>query len=271
MGLCKCPKRKVTNQFCFEHRVNVCEHCMVTNHPKCVIQSYLQWLQDSDCNPICTFCNETLSSRECCRLTCYHVYHWACLDSHCRSLPESTNTSNYPCPMCNTRIVPQPNLVSPVADVLRQKLLGVNWARAVLGLAFLDSEAKPDQAQSVLESDSQPSIYQNHVTPSSATSRTSSIVASNAVPSNGVSSNQKLGPPYSVVNMESSATSNPRRVFQAYDSKDSLFDHDENKYQRKSAMDWFARWWKLITRSHAQRRSSPRAMYKAYATLIIAN
>lgn len=34
MGLCKCPKRRVTNLFCFEHRVNVCEHCMVTNHPK---------------------------------------------------------------------------------------------------------------------------------------------------------------------------------------------------------------------------------------------
>ena len=34
MGLCKCPKRRVTNQFCFEHRVNVCEHCMVQKHPK---------------------------------------------------------------------------------------------------------------------------------------------------------------------------------------------------------------------------------------------
>lgn len=39
MGLCKCPKRRVTNQFCFEHRVNVCEYCMVTSHPK-VIWSY---------------------------------------------------------------------------------------------------------------------------------------------------------------------------------------------------------------------------------------
>ena len=45
MGLCKCPKRKVTNQFCFEHRVNVCEHCMVASHAKCVVQSYLAWLQ----------------------------------------------------------------------------------------------------------------------------------------------------------------------------------------------------------------------------------
>ena len=34
MGLCKCPKRRVTNQFCFEHRVNVCEWCMVQKHPK---------------------------------------------------------------------------------------------------------------------------------------------------------------------------------------------------------------------------------------------
>lgn len=34
MGLCKCPKRKVTNLFCFEHRVNVCESCLVTGHHK---------------------------------------------------------------------------------------------------------------------------------------------------------------------------------------------------------------------------------------------
>lgn len=34
MGLCKCPKKKVTNLFCFEHRVNVCENCLVANHAK---------------------------------------------------------------------------------------------------------------------------------------------------------------------------------------------------------------------------------------------
>uniref|UniRef100_A0A8V5GNG3 Zinc finger protein-like 1 n=1 Tax=Melopsittacus undulatus TaxID=13146 RepID=A0A8V5GNG3_MELUD len=34
MGLCKCPKRRVTNLFCFEHRVNVCESCLVSAHPK---------------------------------------------------------------------------------------------------------------------------------------------------------------------------------------------------------------------------------------------
>ncbi len=43
MGLCKCPKRKVTNQFCFEHRVNVCEHCMIQKHPKVSNSSYKQY------------------------------------------------------------------------------------------------------------------------------------------------------------------------------------------------------------------------------------
>lgn len=42
MGLCKCPKRKVTNLFCFEHRVNVCEHCLVANHAK--VGRSEQWL-----------------------------------------------------------------------------------------------------------------------------------------------------------------------------------------------------------------------------------
>ena len=38
MGLCKCPKRKVTNLFCFVHRVNVCEDCMVGQHPRVSIR-----------------------------------------------------------------------------------------------------------------------------------------------------------------------------------------------------------------------------------------
>ena len=41
MGLCKCPKKKVTNQFCFEHRVNVCEYCLVSSHPRVRISCVL--------------------------------------------------------------------------------------------------------------------------------------------------------------------------------------------------------------------------------------
>lgn len=179
MGLCKCPKRRVTNQFCFEHRVNVCEHCMVTNHPKvmsyrdsvvravveylypghfhkitcnpymyvihdryipilqCIVQSYLLWLHDHDYNPICTLCSNKLSDGDCVRLTCYHMYHWVCLDRYARDLPATTAPAGYTCPACQTCIFPQAKLVSPVADVLREKLATVNWARAGLGLPLV--------------------------------------------------------------------------------------------------------------------------------------
>ncbi|KAB7499395.1 Zinc finger protein-like 1-like protein [Armadillidium nasatum] len=107
MGLCKCAKKKVTNQFCFEHRVNVCEHCMVNDHPKCIVQSYLQWLNDSDYNPVCQLCQEDLELDECLRLVCYAS-----------------------------------NLVSPVADALREILGNYEWARAGLGMSILKSSAK---------------------------------------------------------------------------------------------------------------------------------
>ncbi|XP_053908435.1 zinc finger protein-like 1 [Cuculus canorus] len=71
MGLCKCPKRKVTNLFCFEHRVNVCESCLVSGHQKCIVQSYLQWLQDSDYSPDCPLCRCPLAARDTVRLVCY--------------------------------------------------------------------------------------------------------------------------------------------------------------------------------------------------------
>lgn len=64
MGLCKCPKRKVTNLFCFEHRVNVCEHCLVSNHNK--VSVWNQCIMHVDCikrknnRPLCSLpCNWT--------------------------------------------------------------------------------------------------------------------------------------------------------------------------------------------------------------------
>ena len=37
MGLCKCPKRRVTNLFCFVHRVNVCEDCIISQHHRVMV------------------------------------------------------------------------------------------------------------------------------------------------------------------------------------------------------------------------------------------
>ncbi|MBN3319665.1 ZFPL1 protein, partial [Atractosteus spatula] len=141
MGLCKCPKRKVTNLFCFEHRVNVCEHCLVSNHAKCVVQSYLQWLQDSDYNPQCQLCSTPLAAQDTVRLVCYDVFHWTCLNELAARLPPNTAPAGYQCPACQAPVFPPANLASPVADVLRQKLSTVNWARAGLGLPLIEEAA----------------------------------------------------------------------------------------------------------------------------------
>lgn len=124
------------------------------------------------------------------------------------------------------------------------------------------------------------SAFQNHTptippaSPSStmATSRTNSTHHSVNSNINSVhANNQKVGPPYSVVNIDATLSSQtPRKVFEAYDDpKDVSFDHDENKYQRKSAIDWFLRWWKLIARPTARRRNTTGSLYKRYVLLVI--
>lgn len=115
-------------------------------------------------------------------------------------------------------------------------------------------------------------------TPSSPTvvmSRISSTINSNSTVGNVhvATSNQKLGPPYSVVNIDSSlglSTQASRRVCEAYDDpKDMSFDHDENKYQRKSAIEWILRWWKLIPAKAPVRRRTAGSLYKRYAVMAI--
>lgn len=142
MGLCKCSNKKVTNLFCFVHRVNVCEHCMVANHPRCVVQSYLRWLRDNDYSPVCTICNHSLEDEnigECVRLMCYDLYHWACLNQVCQSLPVSTDYT-CPAPACKMSIFPPDNAVGPLAEALRSNLTSVNWGRRGMGLPELEVE-----------------------------------------------------------------------------------------------------------------------------------
>ena len=92
---------------------------------QCVVQSYLAWLQDSDYSPACKFCGRDLKDDACVRLACYCVVHWACLDSYARSLPADTAPAGFVCPACpgSESIFPPDNLVSPVADALREGLI----------------------------------------------------------------------------------------------------------------------------------------------------
>lgn len=65
------------------------------------------------------------------------MFHWSCLDHVSRQLPATTAPAGYTCPSCRHPLFPPHNLISPVADVLKEKLAGVNWARAGLGLPLV--------------------------------------------------------------------------------------------------------------------------------------
>ena len=118
--------------------------------------------------------------------------------------------------------------------------------------------------------------YQNHTlttsSSSTATSRSVSNVNSVHTNINNVHlNNQKVGPPYSIVNIDSSmglSQSTSRKVCEAYDDpKEISFDHDENKYRRKPAIEWFLRWWKLIVSPPTRRRNTPSPQYRRYTVL----
>nr|XP_049704746.1 zinc finger protein-like 1 homolog isoform X2 [Helicoverpa armigera] len=276
MGLCKCPKRRVTNQFCFEHRVNVCEYCMVTSHPKCIIQSYLQWLQDSDYNPICEICTKTLSEGECIRLTCYHVFHWACAEARYRALPRTTAPAGYQCPSCATPVFPPPNLVSPVADELREKLAGVNWARAGLGLPQLSEDqdmkgAAGRRSQSPIDHHSPfytSTVDNQRGTPVGASDDESSGRSANGTPHSIV---QIPDDPVNIYDSTSIKRNDnlqggqaPRKSIKSSEPPklSTNYDHDENKYKQKSTFAWISRWWKNSLPSSRVRRAG--GIYRRY-------
>ncbi|GAB1599678.1 zinc finger protein-like 1 [Argonauta hians] len=284
MGLCKCPKKKVTNLFCFEHRVNVCEHCLVANHPRCIVQSYLQWLQDSDYNPLCTLCNRGLAedeSMECVRLVCYDVFHWECLNQYALKMPPNTAPAGYTCPTCKHGLFPPNNLMSPVAESLREKLKTVNWARAGLGLPLIKEEnqsvAKP-QCSTPL------TIHSNSTT--AAAVHNSSDLKKSAIqytrPSAQVSpytSTPTVGssvPSHSIINLDPGTTargdkgmfSSPRKLFDS--TKDDVFnmshDHDEDKYRRRPALHWLARFFKS---TESYRTKDPNATMKKFLVVLV--
>ncbi|KAK2176705.1 hypothetical protein NP493_644g02016 [Ridgeia piscesae] len=242
MGLCKCPKKKVTSLFCFEHRVNVCEHCLVSNHPRCIVQSYLQWLQDSDYEPLCKLCNRSLSddgAGPCVRLICYDVFHWGCLDHYARQLPPNTAPAGYTCPLCKSCVFPANNVVSPVADTLRDLLSKVNWARAGLGLPLIEEQAgRGDMTESTTTTPPQTSSV--HQVPHS-------YVTASSLTQDVISTDEST--PYARTDKSADFFSNPRKLFDSTrEDRSHLLnmshDHDDDKYKRRPAFQWFARWFK---------------------------
>ncbi|XP_050317327.1 zinc finger protein-like 1 homolog isoform X1 [Bactrocera neohumeralis] len=257
MGLCKCPKRQVTNQFCFEHRVNVCENCMVQNHSKCIVQSYLQWLRDSDYVSNCTLCSSTLEQGDCVRLSMYFnlvadVFHWDCLNSRQSSLPSNTAPRGHQCPICDTEIFPNFNLVSPVGDALKAHLSQVNWGRNGLGLSLLPKDKSVESSANFKSQG--PSTTVSTPTQTAAVSNMTKVhhsVGVERLKDNGLFSEQIMRHenPHSVLLMdafslpvEKNVLASSRRPLLPRQSPIGGTDRDENKYKRRTPSEIFSRW-----------------------------
>lgn len=301
MGLCKCPKKKVTNLFCFEHRVNVCEHCLVANHNKCIVQSYLQWLQDSDYSPNCALCSNSLSDEacgECVRLTCYDVFHFACLNQYAQKLPANTAPAGYTCPTCNAGIFPPSNNASPVADMLREALIKVNWARAGLGLPLIEEPVTPP-APPPAQATPSPEQVTNHmpvpVTPqkaepavhSTTLKNLNTLGASPAPVPNTTRPSAQVSPynsslttgasqVHSVINVDAGTSArnmaDPRKLFDSTkeDMLNLSHDHDDDKYKRRPALDWLNRWLRSRdTQSGRGMRKDPQSVRKKFLIVLL--
>jgi hypothetical protein len=180
MGLCRCPQRKVSTLFCFQHHVNVCELCLVNEHSQCIVRSYVSWLQDNDYNPNCSLCQRSLTetNEETIRLICYDLFHWSCLDEYFRSLPLNTAPDGYTCPTCHTCIFPPTNLVSPVADQVRNKLATVNWATRLPILSSNESIIHQDKQQSLIETEKNGYVIVNPTASGNNTGGTTTTITS---------------------------------------------------------------------------------------------
>ncbi|XP_065661784.1 zinc finger protein-like 1 homolog isoform X2 [Hydra vulgaris] len=242
MGVCKCKQRNVTNQFCYVCRMNVCESCIVKDHQRCIIKSYVNWLQDSDYSETCSLCLESVKQGEVIRLTCYDLFHWDCFNKWALKFSENASSASYQCPDCKAPVFPSTALVSPVADVVRQRLTAVAWGRRGLGLkpeklVEQKSEVRP-VTPVVAETNIQTSTPISSYKPLSTTIKTPFVpLSKQSAPSSNVREkylNDNTAPVHKVVDST------------RYDAKvDISFDHDDNKYKRRGIFHWIGNLLKL--------------------------
>ena len=65
------------------------------------------------------------------------VFHKTCLQDYGEKMPLNTAPAGYRCPVCSSCIFPANNVVSPVADALREVLKTFDWAQVGLGMPLV--------------------------------------------------------------------------------------------------------------------------------------
>uniref|UniRef100_A0A8R1HSN9 Zinc finger protein-like 1 homolog n=1 Tax=Caenorhabditis japonica TaxID=281687 RepID=A0A8R1HSN9_CAEJA len=276
MGLCKCPKRKVTNLFCYEHRVNVCEFCLVDNHPNCVVQSYLNWLTDQDYDPNCYLCKTSLAEGDTIRLNCLHLLHWRCFDDWAASFPATTAPAGYRCPCCSHEVFPQLNEVSPLIEKLREQLKQSNWARSALGLPILPELNRPAPKNPPVAFAAPPPpppapISAAHANPATVKPETHNR---STTPATHLEMGEESAS-YSI--SQNDVTFSRKKNYAPETSSDTRpllnrdADNEENKYKRRPTIDWMRGLWRAKHgTSGSQERISPRklALFVIFLTVL---
>ena len=264
MGLCRCPQRKVSTLFCFKHHVNVCESCLVSEHPQCIVRSYVSWLQDNDYNPNCSLCQCSLleTNDETVRLICHDLFHWSCLNEYCRSFPNHTAPDGYTCPTCHVCIFPPSNLVSPVAAQLRAKLAQVNWANRLPILSSSESFIHPDKQPLLTETENNGYVIVDP-TPGGLSHHPHRMID---MPHAPLVLTRKVG---CCLNVRASPTriSLPLQPFH-------IDLDDDDKYKRRSVFTWLARWLhsrqpSILTQTRTQRSRTRFTIYLALLIVVV--
>ncbi|XP_042337252.1 zinc finger protein-like 1 [Plectropomus leopardus] len=192
------------------------------------------------------------------------VFHWSCLNNLASRLPLHTAPAGYQCPTCQGPVFPPSNLASPIADVLKEQLSSVNWARAGLGLPLIEEpigvleETSANDVTdytdwSTFDAQEQSNIYPGHSYSTSLSAAPNSV---SPPAQDDLGGPRKNGDPnmqeHAVVNFNNTtacdtitlhAASSPRKIYDTRDvghSSVTQIDFDDDKYRRRPTLSWFA-------------------------------
>jgi len=198
-------------------------------------------------------------------------------------------------------VFPPENQVSPVADQLRKVLSSAPWARVGLGLPVVPATTSGSAtvSESVVSRHDADVVSQGtdirHV--AGTHEQTDHTLSSSSYPVTQASQSPPYTTPLStktelrstrdhhVVDVRQQNTVVPppqqaharsdkpstvsRKIFNTREPVDSIpYDHDENKYQRRGAIDWFTRWF-WSRRSRKPGPEDPNASLKRTTIMLI--
>nr|XP_027234037.1 zinc finger protein-like 1 [Penaeus vannamei] len=208
------------------------------------------------------------------------VFHKECLNDWASRMAPNTAPAGYKCPVCSSPVFPAPNLVSPVADRLREMISIYPWAQTGLGLPLIketQNEGAYHQDWSVVngsvtsESENQDSVIVDPSLLASTKPKAETFRPQTQIHSQGLSSNTSTvsgssnssvrvtsmedplvtpsqyrgeGHHNNLSSVRKGSSSETRLLF----NTDGDADDEENKYKRRSAIEWFSRWWRTMSR-----------------------